>query len=85
MGPEYPAVVGLRMKAGSFFAEGDVTARSSMTVISEEAARLLFGGAGQAVGRTILTIEGAGLKTAYRVIGVYASPPPLMRQAFGIT
>lgn len=99
VGVDYPAIVGLTMKAGSFFTGRDVAAKANIVVISEEAARLLFGGVNQAVGRTILNLESGtrmivtpdggpaapqNTKTPFKVVGVYASLPPLVQQAFGV-
>ncbi|MEW5817774.1 MAG: ABC transporter permease [Spirochaetota bacterium] len=52
-GADYAALMDLHMVAGSFFTAEDVEKRNGVMVLSEPAARVLFGSAADAVGKTV--------------------------------
>lgn len=92
----YASVIGLDLIAGSFFTAEDVEARAAVVVISETTARLIFGGAAEAVGGTIRAAvpslaefggDGPRVRITqepFRVVGVYADLSELEREAYGV-
>ena len=54
----YADAMGLKMVAGSFFSASDIASKNKVIVISERAARILFGGAQSATGKTIAADNG---------------------------
>lgn len=92
----YAEWAGLRMIAGVFYTKEDVDSRAEVVVITESAARRMFGSAEEAIGEQMLfaqpqfTADGDGgfrarqVQVAYTVLGVFADPSELERTAFGI-
>jgi putative ABC transport system permease protein len=56
VGASYGPLLELQMAAGSFFSSADEDRRGRVAVISESSARILFGSAKDAMGRTLSTI-----------------------------
>ncbi len=87
VGPGYQDVVGFDMIEGNFITDVDMKAQSRVVVISEALAKILFGGEGPYVGRTLGIMpvwarrsfaneDGGAMPVApteYHVIGVYSN------------
>ena len=96
VGAGYASLMRLEMVAGDFFSAEDVAARVPLVAISESSARILFGSAAEAVGQSILTAVARAesgqdgrpsvrrVQQPYAVVGVFADPGELEREAFGI-
>ncbi len=81
-GPDYAGICELRMVAGSFFTELEVSDSADVVVVSERFARTVWGEAGAAVGRTLAPELHEDWKSRifasqYRVIGVFQDPAEL--------
>jgi predicted permease len=67
--PAYFATVGMRLVAGRAFDDRDGAGAPLVAVINESMERQYYG-AGRAVGRTFVRVEGAGRKRSVDVVGV---------------
>jgi putative ABC transport system permease protein len=93
----YAALMNLELLAGSFLTDRDVVERRQVVVMSASAARMLFGSAGAAVGEQIRTAipvvntdeaEGGRFRMSqqpFAIVGVFADPSELEREAYGIS
>ena len=96
VGAGYADLMDLTFVSGSFFSEADTGTGRTVVVISESAARILFGSPETAVGRQVQTampgpVRAAGggtrmgsTQTPFTVVGVYADLPQLTREAYGV-
>lgn len=96
VGEGYASLMGLELVAGDFLTRDDVESRAQVVVISESAARILFGSVQAAVGSSIQSAvatvtAGANGQPSFRrsvqpfaVVGVYADPGELEREAYGV-
>lgn len=92
----YASLMGLELVAGDFLSTEDVVERATVVVISESTARILFGSPGQAVGETLQAAVaqiGSGgdgqprfrrTQQPFTVVGVFADPSDLEREAYGV-
>lgn len=96
VGAGYADLMDLTFVSGSFFSEADADTGRTVVVVSESAARILFGSPETAVGREVQTampgvVRAAGggarigsTQTPFTVVGVYADLPELTREAYGV-
>ena len=96
VGEDYLALTGLVLKAGRFISADDVSERSHVVVISEEAAKILYGGVEDAVGKVFFrfnrrrsqkedgTVQEEWQKDTETVIGVYEDITDIQRNMYGI-
>jgi putative ABC transport system permease protein len=87
VGKDYAAVYNLKLIAGSFFTGKDIVGRHPVAVISEPAAKILFGSAWNAIGRIFFDIRRrtqSGERIPFEIIGVYSRISRLESEAFGI-
>lgn len=96
-GTEYEKLYGLELAAGSFFGSRDISEHRKIAVISESAARIMFGSVEEAVGRTVFGMwqgwvpaeDGSEHVPEWRrvpltVTGVFRDVPDLRRNAYGV-
>ncbi len=96
VGAGYADLMDLTFVAGSFFSQTDVETGRAVVVMSESAARILFGSPEAAVGRQVQSampgvVRAAGggarigsTQTPFAVVGVFADLPQLTREAYGV-
>ncbi len=92
VGPEYAALMDLRMAAGSFFSTEEIEKGAKKAVISEELARVLFGSAESALGQVVKppasgrrgSGSGSMVVPAYEITGIFSEPAELKRKSYGI-
>jgi putative ABC transport system permease protein len=95
---QYADVMGLRFAAGSFFSISDVTNRARVAVLSERAAKILYGSSQDAVGKTFrgdrnITVQrqvgGAPNRVessydSYTIVGVFKDVTAFERDVYGV-
>lgn len=95
---QYADIMGLRFASGSFFSASDVTNRSRVAVLSERAAKALFGSSEDAVGKTFRgdrnifvqrRVSGAPTRAeasydSYTVVGVFKDVTAFERDVYGV-
>lgn len=95
---QYADIMGLRFAAGSFFSASDVSGRARVAVLSERAAKLLFGSSQDAVGKTFRgdrnifvqrQVSGAPSRAessydSYTVVGVFKDVTAFERDVYGV-
>ncbi len=96
VGAGYADLMDLTFVSESFFSEADAETGRTVVVLSESAARILFGSPEAATGRQVQTampglVRAAGVgtrmgstQTPFTVVGVYADLPELTREAYGV-
>ncbi len=98
VGAGYADLMELDFVNGSFFGPDDVSAGRPVVILSETAARILFGGPQAAMSQQIHTTGQAAVQTRmgdnelrttapqtpFTVVGVFADVPDLAREAYGI-
>ncbi|WP_304224536.1 ABC transporter permease [Gracilinema caldarium] len=95
---QYADIMGLRFAAGSFFSGSDVSGRARVAVLSERAAKLLYGSSQDAVGKTFRgdrnifvqrQVSGAPSRAessydSYTVVGVFKDVTAFERDVYGV-
>ncbi len=89
-GRDYAKIYGLKIVAGSFITEDDITAKHCLAVISESAAGILFESPVKAIGKTFTDIrlnrnDGATNRRTFKIAGVFSDVPSGRAEMYGIS
>lgn len=87
--PEYRELYALQMIAGSFLTEADLADRAPVAVVNDEIAKVLFGSAEAAVGKTVTRVQRMGPDAdrrgqAITITGVYAAAEYTEQMMLGV-
>ena len=89
-GKDYAKIYGLKIVAGSYFTEDDISTKHCVAVISESAAGILFESPVKAIGKTFIDIrlnrnDGATNRRTFKIAGVFSDVPSGRAEMYGIS
>ncbi len=89
-GKDYAKIYGLKIVAGSFITEDDISAKNCVAVISESAAGILFENPVNAIGKTFTNIrlnknDGTTDRRIFKITGVFSDIPPGKAEMYRIS